>query len=563
MRHAGFNVSETPRKALTPLNYLLLAVFCLFAFAPGIASLPPTDRDESRFVQATKQMVESGDYVDIRFQDEPRYKKPAGIYWLQSTAVLASGQGSNAPIWVYRLVSVLAGTFSVLALAFIGDRMFGRTAGLIAAFGLAGVLMLGVEARIAKTDATLLATALLAQGALATIYLGHRAGRPQGNANWLFWAAQGLAILIKGPVVPFMSVLTVAALALLDRDRSWLRRLRPFTGILLTLLVAAPWLILITLKTGAAFWQESVGKDLLSKVGSGQESHGFPPGYYFLTYSVFMWPFALVALDGGLKALNRFRDDPRLLFCLAWYLPYWVAIELIPTKLPHYVLPAYPALLLLMAWSLTDASASTTALSRWQVWLRRACAFGVIGVSAGLAAIATGITPYFLGKYSWWGQFAGLLVFAAALLGAGMPKDMSPLQRTGLAAAAAAAAFGVLTWKVLPPLRPLWLSPQIAEGFESLKPCPTSRLVSAGYGEPSLVFLAGTRTLLTNGEGAAQALAEDPACAVAIVADSESDRFTASVPGGKAALTELGRIQGMNYSKGEPRVLTFYTLAKP
>ena len=563
MRHAGFNVSETPRKALTPLNYLLLAAFCLFAFAPGIATLPPTDRDESRFVQATKQMVESGDYVDIRFQDEPRYKKPAGIYWLQSTAVLASGQGSDAPIWVYRLVSVLAGTFSVLALAFIGDRMFGRTAGLIAAFGLAGVLMLGVEARIAKTDATLLATALLAQGALATIYLGHRAGRPQGNANWLFWAAQGLAILIKGPVVPFMSVLTVAAIALLDRDRSWLRRLRPFTGILLTLLVAAPWLILITLKTGAAFWQESVGKDLLSKVGSGQESHGFPPGYYFLTYSVFMWPFALVALDGGLKALNRFRDDPRLLFCLAWYLPYWVAIELIPTKLPHYVLPAYPALLLLMAWSLIDASASTTALSRWQVWLRRACAFGVIGVSAGLAAIATGITPYFLGQYSWWGQLAGLLVFAAALLGAGMPKDMSPLQRTGLAAAAAAAAFGVLTWKVLPPLRPLWLSPQIAEGFESLKPCPTSRLVSAGYGEPSLVFLAGTRTLLTNGEGAAQALAEDPACAVAIVADSESDRFTASVPGGKAALTELGRIQGMNYSKGEPRVLTFYTLAKP
>ncbi len=563
MRHAGFKVSETPRKALTPLNYLLLAVFCLFAFAPGIASLPPTDRDESRFVQATKQMVESGDYVDIRFQDEPRYKKPAGIYWLQSAAVLASGKGSEAPIWVYRLVSVLAGTFSVLALAFIGDRMFGRTAGLIAGLGLAGVLMLGVEARIAKTDATLLATALLAQGALATIYLGHRAGRPQGNANWLFWAAQGLSILIKGPVVPFMSVLTVAAIALLDRDRSWLRKLRPFTGILLTLLVAAPWLILITLKTGAAFWQESVGKDLLSKVGSGQESHGFPPGYYFLTYSVFMWPFALVALDGGLKALNRFRDDPRLLFCLAWYLPYWVAIELIPTKLPHYVLPAYPALLLLMAWSLTDATASTTALSRWQVWLRRACAFGVIGVSAGLAAIATGITPYFLGQYSWWGQLAGLLVFAAALLGAGMPKDMSPLQRTGLAAAAAAAAFGVLAWKVLPPLRPLWLSPQIAEGFEALKPCPTSRLASAGYGEPSLVFLAGTRTLLTNGEGAAQALAQDPVCAIAIVADSENDRFVASVPGGKAALTELGRIEGMNYSKGEPRVLTFYTLAKP
>ena len=110
MATSGLKTSETPGKALSPLTYLLLALLALFAFAPGISTLPPTDRDESRFVQATKQMVESGDYVDIRFQDVPRYKKPAGIYWLQSTAVLLSGQGSDAPIWVYRLISVLAGT---------------------------------------------------------------------------------------------------------------------------------------------------------------------------------------------------------------------------------------------------------------------------------------------------------------------------------------------------------------------------------------------------------------------------------------------------------------------
>ncbi|AWC23275.1 Undecaprenyl phosphate-alpha-4-amino-4-deoxy-L-arabinose arabinosyl transferase [Aminobacter sp. MSH1] len=562
MLATGIKTTETQHKSLSLFSYLLLAALCLFAFAPGISTLPPTDRDESRFVQATKQMVESGDYVDIRFQDVPRYKKPAGIYWLQSAAVLVSGEGSDAPIWVYRLVSVLAGTFSVLALAFIGDRMFGRTAGVVAGLGLMGILMLGVEARIAKTDATLLATALLAQGALAAVYLGHKAGRPQGKANWLFWIAHGLALLIKGPVIPFLSLLTVATIAILDRDRSWLRKLRPFTGILVTLLVAAPWLILITIKTGTEFWQESVGKDLLSKVGSGQESHGFPPGYYFLTYSVFMWPFALVALEGGLKALKRFRDDPRLLFCLAWYLPYWIAIELIPTKLPHYAMPAYPALLLLMAWSLTDPAAAGIELSRWQLWIRRACAFGVFGISAGLAAIALGITPYFLGQFSWWGQLAGLLVLVAATLGAGMPSDMSPLKRTGIAAAAAAAAFGVLTLKVLPPLKPLWLSPQIAEQFEKLKPCTTSVLASAGYSEPSLVFLAGTSTQLTNGKGAAAALAADPACAIAVVSAAESKAFLAAVPGGAAALRERGRIEGMNYSKGESRTLTFYVVAK-
>ncbi|WP_395451495.1 hypothetical protein ACHMW7_13855 [Aminobacter sp. UC22_36] len=277
---------------------------------------------------------------------------------------------------------------------------------------------------------------------------------------------------------------------------------------------------------------------------------------------MFMWPFALVALEGGLKALKRFRQDPRLLFCLAWYLPYWVAIELIPTKLPHYALPAYPAMILLMAWVLTDKSATSIELSRWQFWLRRACAFGTLGISIGLAAIALGITPYFLGGFSWWGLLAAMLVLYAATLGSTASDAMPPLKRTAFAAAAAAAAFGVLTLKILPPLKPLWLSPQISERFEKLKPCPTSVLASAGYGEPSLVFLAGTKTQLTDGKGAAEALVADPACAIAVVAEAESKAFLSAIPGGAEALKVRGRIEGMNYSKGEPRSLTFYTLAR-
>ena len=67
--------------------WLVLGIFCLLLYLPGLVSLPPTDRDESRFAQASKQMIESGNYVDIRFQDEPRYKKPIGIYWLQAQSV--------------------------------------------------------------------------------------------------------------------------------------------------------------------------------------------------------------------------------------------------------------------------------------------------------------------------------------------------------------------------------------------------------------------------------------------------------------------------------------------
>src|SRR5262245_38089299 len=74
----------------------VLVLVSLAAFLPGFFQIPPTDRDEARFAQATKQMVETRDFVDIRFQDEVRYKKPVGIYWLQAGAVMA-GEALNTP----------------------------------------------------------------------------------------------------------------------------------------------------------------------------------------------------------------------------------------------------------------------------------------------------------------------------------------------------------------------------------------------------------------------------------------------------------------------------------
>lgn len=543
--------------SLPALHYLLLALFCLFAFAPGIAALPPTDRDESRFIQSSKQMVESGDFVDIRLQDEPRYKKPAGIYWLQSAAVLISGKGADAPVWVYRTVSVIGAALSVLAIAWLGARMFGSPAGLIAGFGLAGILMLAFEARIAKTDATLLATVLFAQAALADIYLCRKEGRSPHRSPWVFWVAQGAGILIKGPIVPLISALTIAAIAVFDKDRSWLKTLRAGPGVLLAILVAAPWLGLITWRSGAEFWQEAVGRDFLGKIGTGQESHGFPPGYYFLLFSLTFWPFAVPAVNGGLNALNRFRTDPRLLFCLAWYLPYWIAVEAMPTKLPHYMLPAYPALLLLMAWALLDGNAGPATMRRWQVWLYRATVFGAVLVTILLAVVAAAAAPYVLGTISWWGILAALLILLTGWMASGIRPAFAPLPRTALASLGAAATMGVLASFLLPSLTPVWLSPSIAKGFATLKPCADSRLISAGYHEPSLVFLVGTDTMLTDGATAAAELGKD-ACAVALISDDQLEAFDGALTEGISSIEELGRVEGMNYSKGTERVLTFF-----
>ena len=96
---------------------LWLVVVCLLSFLPGFFTIPPVDRDEARFAQATKQMLESGDYVDIRFQDESRYKKPVGIYWLQAGFVKL-GEALGVPrahtrIWLYRFPSLIGATGAV------------------------------------------------------------------------------------------------------------------------------------------------------------------------------------------------------------------------------------------------------------------------------------------------------------------------------------------------------------------------------------------------------------------------------------------------------------------
>ncbi len=98
--------SALPARSDLPLYaYLLLALLSAGLFLPGFSSLPPFDRDEARFAQASSQMLDSGNYVDIRFQEETRYKKPVGIYWLQSasTALASAVVGDSKVIWTYRI----------------------------------------------------------------------------------------------------------------------------------------------------------------------------------------------------------------------------------------------------------------------------------------------------------------------------------------------------------------------------------------------------------------------------------------------------------------------------
>src|ERR1700723_3154337 len=220
----------------------------LLLFLPGFFNIPPIDRDEARFAQATKQMVETGDFVDIRFQDEVRYKKPVGIYWLQS-AVVEIGSGLGLPraqvrIWLYRVPPLIGAIGAVLLTYWTALAFVTRRGAILAALIICSSVLLGVEARLAKTDAMLLLTVVAAMGALARIYLSWQRGDDSPYQPWtwpaIFWTALAGGILLKGPLIVMFVALTIMTLAFFDRSAAWLWRLRPVWGLIWTLVLVLP-----------------------------------------------------------------------------------------------------------------------------------------------------------------------------------------------------------------------------------------------------------------------------------------------------------------------------------
>jgi 4-amino-4-deoxy-L-arabinose transferase-like glycosyltransferase len=537
--------------------WALLLVLCFCLYRPGLASMPPLDRDEARFMQATRQMLESGDFLRIRFQDDARNKKPAGIYWLQAASVgLFSTPESNAA-WPYRVPSLLGASAAVLLSFGFGARLIGRPAALLGAMLLASCILLVSEAHLAKTDAMLLATVVAAQGALGEIYRRSRAEEPGSFGPALvFWLAQGGGILLKGPVTPMVSVLTLAALCLVDRRWRWLGSLRPIWGIPLVIAVVGPWFLAIQSATGGAFASEAIGHDLLGKLVGAQETHGAPPGTYLLSMPVSFWPSSALL---GLAALVgwRRRKETAERFLLAWIIPAWLIFELVPTKLPHYVLPLYPALALLAGQALVaTSSGAVTMRRRWP----DAMAFGLWTIVALALIIGLTALPITLGS----GVAALSLLPAAATISFGVVLLRQFSREFSISAAPVIAVIAVLVFApsfavLLPGLDSLWLSRSAAEMVARHPPPPGSAVDTVGYSEPSLVFLLDGNTRAVAAEQAAADLAARSG-ALALVAGSDDETFRRALAGHGAQAMKLDETTGINYSRSfRLMALTLYT----
>jgi 4-amino-4-deoxy-L-arabinose transferase-like glycosyltransferase len=522
-------------------------VLCgLVLFLPGFFNIPPIDRDEARFAQATKQMVETDDFVDIRFQDEVRYKKPVGIYWLQAAAVeTASAVGlprAQVRIWLYRIPSLIGAIGAVLLTYWTALAFVTRRGAILAALILCSSVLLGAEARLAKTDAMLLLTVVAAMGALARVYLSWQRGddpiRPPLSYPAIFWTALAAGILLKGPLILMFAGLTVITLAIVDRSASWLWRLRPFAGVIWMMLLVLPWFIAIFWRAGETFFADSIGGDMLSKVAA-QESHGAPPGVYLLLFWVTFWPGAPLA---GMAAPAAWaaRREPGAQFLLAWLIPSWIVFEAVLTKLPHYVLPLYPAIAIL-----TIGALERRVLSR--SWLRRGAAWwflvpALASVIAVVAAIMLTRQPVFLA----WPFIAGALIFGlfAWWLYDDNRAELSLLNAVVAAMFLATSVYGL----VIPALTALFPSAEVARALRNVV-CVGPKAAAAGFHEPSLVFMTGTSTLLTDGSGAADFLRQG-SCRFALVEQRSERGFAQRAEAIGLRYNVAKRIEGYNISQG-------------
>jgi 4-amino-4-deoxy-L-arabinose transferase-like glycosyltransferase len=548
------------RPGVKMAGFWLLLLAAVLLYLPGIGSLPPTDRDEARYIQATRQMLETGNYVDIRFQQEPRYKKPIGIYWLQAASRSIFSAAEPQAVWPYRIPSFFGALAGVLGLYLFARKYYGQTLGLWAALLLASSLILVVEAHLAKTDAALFGAVTAMQCALGDLYLAGRNGLQAWRFSpLLFWLCMAAAILLKGPIPLIMAAGTLLMLTLWKRNeggRELLRQTRPWWGLPLVLLIVLPWFVAIYYATDGLFFSKAIGEDLLPKLVSGQESHGAPPGYYLLLAPVLFWPASLITL-ARLKTVLRRLTAGNNVYLLAWMLPTWLVFELIPTKLPHYILPLLPVLALLTAEALLAAEPpSATSRSRTGSLLLTSvrALFGLLWLVAGLVlGLAPVILPWLeSGRLDPLGALALLAVGLVLYSGYRYLRTLERIN-VGRMLIGSCIVFGVVLMWSLPHLELPWVAVRVRQELDRHGP---GSLVSVGYNEPSLVFLNGTETRLVGVEQACDSLSGDYRY---LLLDSRSrDKFFEFSGQSCKTMKSLTEFPGYNYSKGKKATYFLY-----
>src|SRR5882724_835619 len=259
-------------------NYLLLFAGCILFHTVGTWSLPLIDRDEPRFAEASREMIQRADYIVPHFNNQLRLDKPPLAYWAQVASYRIFGESDFGA----RFPSAIAAALTALVIVGWGYRIGTATAGWWAAIIFTLSLQTFVHAKAAVADMWLVLFMTLAHWAGYELLYRSDTNNEHRTSNlnnrrflwwWIFYLSLGLGFLAKGPIA-WTPLLTVAVVIIYTRHWQLLRRFKFVGGILLTLLAVALWGIPALIQTHGEFFSIGIGRHVIGRSLTTMEGHG-------------------------------------------------------------------------------------------------------------------------------------------------------------------------------------------------------------------------------------------------------------------------------------------------
>lgn len=576
-------------------DWLVLLLVGSVTYLTNLGATHLWDVDEAIFSRCSVEMLERGDWITPYYNGEVFGHKPPVMYWFQMAAFGAMGETEFAA----RLFSALFGIGTLLLTYELGRILFGARTGLWSALALAGCLNFAVIARAATPDAYLTFFCTLAMLALVrgTQQPGANSWHPTLPANWmtytLSYLAMGVAVLVKGPVGVVLPMAVWGMFLLIEQRRRegdstarpsvWYRtvggwfaplyflktvwRMRPITAVAIVLAVAAPWYIWVGYRTDGVFLQEFFFKHNLGRATTAMDSHSGPFYYYLLAICVGTFPWcmllgpALVDLIHALRTDDRARPAFTLLSC--WVCVWVGSFSLVSTKLPSYIIPAYPAIAICFG-ALVERWLTATDLTICKKWLRNVWATtAVVGIGMLI------VIPIVLHKYLP-GEWTPTLIAVVPLVGAAIGFVYYSRAQVGASLAVLTVmgilfAVGLLGFAVLP-IDAYQNSPRLAALVRSHAE-GNPHLASHNYLPPSMVYYHGqTIRRLGSPDEISRYFAGQPQDAFLVTTSSNYERIAARLPAEIAVVARdrrflrqgdillLGRASGAQVSHGKRAV---------
>tara|TARA_B110000483_G_scaffold12367_2_gene14121 strand:- start:446 stop:2119 length:1674 start_codon:yes stop_codon:yes gene_type:complete len=532
---------------------ILLGSLCLICFFISLNILPPLDRDESRYIQSTVQMLESNDFVNINFLDTPRLKKPPGIYWLQAmsaTFIKNIFFLDSPPLWSFRLPSAIGASVSIWITFLLGQLLFGRAQGFIASLLLISSPLLIIESHVAKTDSALLASFLFVLYILAKIifYIEQNIKKPSDITILAAWVVLSFSFLIKGPIALFILFLLILFFRF-SREPINYKNFKPVIGIVIFIIIVFPWFMFVQSGNNTDVFLNSIKKDMLLKLISAQESHGAPPGSYLLSSFLTAWPITLFIFPTVIWVFNNKKNKP-VKFLLCSLLPSWLFFEIMPTKLLHYILPLLPSLAILTAAMIVSSIKDKNFIASFDKHIFRLVS--ILPFIGGLL-IAFGII-YLANIYGEGLTFSIIIIASIYTLGSFLSAyyiyTQSFINTLIVVVFSNIIALNLLILMVPNQLQKIWVSERVYLEIE--EKTVLNEYVLLGYSEPSLIYRLGSKTKIAGNSEEAISLVLNSNIQSIIIENSYLKEFKDLSDKKGIVFRSISKpIVGFNYSKGE------------